>query len=192
MADTFGQAELLEGRNRIPPADDAKGPAFGHGLGHRPGALGKGREFKDTHRAVPYHQAGPLEGLPKGLRGARADVQDAPAGRYLFHRHDSVLSVGGKALGNDDIHRQVEAHARGLGLGEDFPGCLQRLILHQGIANRMALGLEEGVGHTAADEQGIGPAEEVTDDPDLVRDLGPAQDDDKGVLRCLQRLSQGF
>ena len=49
----------------------------------------------------------------------------------------------------------------------------------------MALGLEEGEDHAAADQQLVGLAEQVVDDPELVGDLGAAEHDDVGPLRAL-------
>lgn len=54
----------------------------------------------------------------------------------------------------------------------------------------MALGLEEGVGHAAADEDAVGLAEELVDDGELVGDLGAAERDDVGPLDVLGELLQ--
>ncbi len=46
----------------------------------------------------------------------------------------------------------------------------------------LALRVEEGVGHAAADDDGVGFVEEVVDDVDLVGDLGSADDGDEGLV----------
>ena len=65
-------------------------------------------------------------------------------------------------------------------------GEIDEVRLELRVAHRNALGLEEGVGHAAADQQGIDLVEQVLDDLDLVGDLGPAQDRHEGALRRLQ------
>ena len=50
------------------------------------------------------------------------------------------------------------------------------------LAGGLALGVEEGVGHAAADEDGVGLVEQVVDDFDLVGDLGAADDGDEGLV----------
>ena len=45
---------------------------------------------------------------------------------------------------------------------------------------------EQRVRHAAAEEQGIDPVEQMTDDAELVRDLGAAEDGDEGPLRVVQ------
>ena len=58
--------------------------------------------------------------------------------------------------------------------------------IQQGGADAPAQGHLEGIGHAAADEDGVGLLQEVVDHPDLVRDLGPAQDGHQGALGLLQ------
>ena len=53
---------------------------------------------------------------------------------------------------------------------------------------RLALRVEEGVGHAAADDDGVGLVEEVVDDLDLVGDFGSADDGDEGLVG----LGEGF
>ena len=52
----------------------------------------------------------------------------------------------------------------------------------EGFAGGLALGVEEGVGHAAADDDGVSLVEQVVDDLDLVGDLGSADDGDEGLV----------
>ena len=51
-------------------------------------------------------------------------------------------------------------------------------------------GLEERVGHGAADEERVDLAEQVLDDLELVRDLGAAEDRDERPFGALERLAE--
>ncbi|CAM5692219.1 hypothetical protein SHIRM173S_07013 [Streptomyces hirsutus] len=63
-------------------------------------------------------------------------------------------------------------------------------LLDQRRADLVALGLEEGVRHAAADEDAVGLAEQFVDDGELVGDLGAAEGDDVGPLDVVRELLQ--
>jgi hypothetical protein len=63
-------------------------------------------------------------------------------------------------------------------------------VFDQRIAHLKAHCFEKGVRHPAADEQAVAFCQQALDDADLVRDLGPAQDGDVGVLGALGCLPQ--
>ncbi len=64
------------------------------------------------------------------------------------------------------------------------------ILLGQRLADRDALGVQEGVGHAAADHQRVDLVDEVFEQVDLGRDLGAADDRDDGLGRRAQRLLQ--
>ena len=61
--------------------------------------------------------------------------------------------------------------------------------VQQGGADGAALGHLEGVGHAAADDDGVGLLEQAVDDADLVGDLGAAQNGHQGTLGFVQGLA---
>ena len=107
---------------------------------------------------------------------AGPDVHRRPRVGDLRGRHDLVLGAAGDLLGHDDVGRQHEGHALRLGRVQDALGVLDAVTLEQALADGVALGHEERVGHAAADDEGVDPVHEVLEDPHLVRDLGAADD----------------
>jgi hypothetical protein len=105
----------------------------------------------------------------------------------LVGAHHLALGLGGKSVGDDDVHGQDEFAAPFL---QELGSELDRALFNQGVAHLVPLGLEEGIGHAPADEQGIRLGEEVLDHADLVRDLGAAQDGHEGALGILDGLAQ--
>ena len=95
-------------------------------------------------------------------------------------------------VGNYVIDRQQELHVVRLGVGESLRGEINLVGLEQRLADLVALRLEEGVGHAAANDQGVHLAHQVLDDADLVAHLGAAKDCDERLLRMRQRLAQIF
>ncbi len=67
------------------------------------------------------------------------------------------------------------------GLGEGGFGYVDLVGFDERLAGGLALCVEEGVGHAAADDDGVGLVEQVVDDLDLVGDFGSADDGDEGL-----------
>ena len=64
-------------------------------------------------------------------------------------------------------------------------GELHPLLLDQRVAGPVTLGAEEAEAHRAADQDPVGGLEEALDHPDLVGDLGAAEDDDERPCRVV-------
>ncbi len=92
------------------------------------------------------------------------------AGSVLYSR------PAGDLLGHDDVDRQDDPDAVLLGRGQDAPGVLDPVGLGQALADGLALGEQERVGHAPAQDEQVDLLEQVVDDLDLVADLGPAED----------------
>ena len=86
------------------------------------------------------------------------------------------------SLPQDVVDGQKQLDTLGLGLVEKLQREGEALVVAEGIADLAAGGLHEGVGHAAADEQGVDLFNQVGDDADLVLDLGAAEDGHEGAL----------
>ena len=84
------------------------------------------------------------------------------------------------------IDRKKELHTFVGSLLNHFTGVVQSVFFQKRLADLLALSLQEGIGHTAADDDGVGLLEEVIDDSNLVGDFCAAKDSDKGALRVVQ------
>ncbi len=74
------------------------------------------------------------------------------------------------------IDGQQELDLALLRFGEQLLGEFDFVFFQQRFADLFTLGLEEGVSHAAADEEGIDLLHQVADDFDFVADLGAAED----------------
>ena len=70
-------------------------------------------------------------------------------------------------------------------------GALDPILFLQGVAHGKALGQEEGVSHTATDDQGVGRVDEVIQNTDLRGDLGATDDSDEGTLGLGEDTGEG-
>ena len=182
MGHLLGKAQLLNGRRRVAAADDGDGAAVSHSAGHADGALCEVVPLGNAHGAVPDHGARALDSGGEQLNGLGPDVKAHPAVGYLAGVHHLALGVGVELLANLGVNGQQELHAGLLGLLQCGLGQVQLVLLAQGGANGVALGLEEGIGHAAADDQGVNFREQVVNNTYLVGDLRAAQDCHKGAL----------
>ena len=127
------------------------------------------------------------------LLGLRADIETHLVGRNGIRLHDfrSNRSVTGRESGvDDDIRRQNELNTGLLsGLDISLDG-FQLIFFQQRGTHLVALGLEEGVHHAAADNQAVGAAEKILDHAKLVRHLGAAEHDGQRTLRVLSSAGQ--
>ena len=93
-----------------------------------------------------------------------------------------MVGVGRELGGGDDVDGQHDLDALGLGLLEVAADGVELVLLEQARADLVALGLEEGEHHAAADEQPVDRADQVVDDAELVGDLRAAEHDDVGPV----------
>ena len=91
------------------------------------------------------------------------------------------LAVAGRERRvDDDVGGQQDLDAGLLRPLQVGPAGVELVLLEEALADLVALGLEEGEHHAAADEQLVGLAEQVVDDAELVGDLRAAEDHDVG------------
>ena len=94
------------------------------------------------------------------------------------------------SLATIDVDRQDDPDAVLLGRGEDPPRVLDAVGLGEALADGLALGEQERVGHAAAEDEHVDLGQQVVDDLDLVRDLGAAEDRRERPLRVLEQLRE--
>ncbi len=101
-----------------------------------------------------------------------------------------VLGPAGHFLGHDHIDREDDLNPVGLGLRQNSPRVVHAVGLGEALADRLALGEQERVGHAAPEDEHVDVAEEMVDDLDLVRHLGSAKDGGKRPLGRLEELRE--
>ena len=88
------------------------------------------------------------------------------------------------------VCRQQELQLVALRLFQKLARQFDLVFLHQRFADRLALGLEECVGHAATDDEDVNFIQKVSDDADLVADFSAAENGDERPLRVAQHLAQ--
>lgn len=164
-----------------PPPTTVKALLSSRASGDGRGAPGVVGVLEDAHRAVPEDGLGVGDLRRVQLTRLGTDVQALLVGGDLVRVDDRE---GGRGLalqvrelrGDQDVDREDQLDAGVLGALHVLLDDLHLVLLEQGDADLVALGVEEGVGHAAADEDAVGLAEQLVDDGELVGDLGAAQD----------------
>ena len=81
------------------------------------------------------------------------------------------VASAAKRGGDHRVDRDQQLDAVLLGLLQVVGRRGDLVVLAQGRPHLVSLGQEEGVGHTAADEEAVGLVQQVLDDAELVGDL---------------------
>ena len=133
------------------------------------------------------------ERLLDQLEALLADVDDVPARRELLGRDGLVLGAAGDLLGDHDVGRQQDLHAlaprprRGSRRASSTRSCSARLLpTDLPWASRNVLAMP------AADDQEVDLVDEVLEHPDLVADLGPADDRRERALGVARASCRGW
>ena len=87
------------------------------------------------------------------------------------------------------IYGKQEIHAAVSRFPDHLKCIVEAVFLKQGLADSHALCLQEGIRHTAADDNGVGLFQEIVDDRNLIGNLCTAEHRNKGALRVVKGLT---
>ena len=180
-----GEPETAYGGCGIAATDDGEAVDLGERRSDRPGALGEGVELEDPHRAVPEHGPGTADRLGEALARLGSDVEPDLVAGHRVGRHHGRGRVRVERGRDHDVGGQHDLDTALGGPAEVLAAGLHLVLLEQALADLVALRRQEGEHHPAADQQGVGLAEQVVDHRELVADLGAAEHDHVGPLRGL-------
>src|SRR5699024_4722744 len=178
----------------VAAADHGGGVGLSHSLGNSQGASGQGGVLEHAHGAVPNNGLAGQNGVSKQLLGLGSDVQTHHAGGHSVGSNhlyvDGSVDGIGEGSGHSGINGQQQLYALLLGLLHHVLAVVDLLVVHQAGANLVALGSQEGVGHAAADDQGVHLLQQVADHVQLVGNLGAAQDGGEGTNGIVHGVAQ--
>ncbi len=173
-------------------ADDggrAVAGGMGHGLGDDFGAVHKGLFLKDAHGAVPHNRFRGFDFVGIKGGGFGADVKPFHIVRDIAF-DNAGLGVVGHFVGDDGVDGEDDFAA---GFGEQGFGEIDFVLFGEALADGFALGEEKGVGHGAADEDGVGLGQQILDPGDFVRNFGAsAEDGDEGAVGVIEGFAEEF
>ena len=171
-----------------PPTTDSPSH-LGQRLGDRPGAVGERRGLEDAHRAVPEHR--PRRRRPPRRTPAPSPGRcRGPSASAGIASAATTCGCGSRSSDGNSVSTTMSvgstiSDAGLLGPPQVVAADVDLVLLEQALADLVALRLEEGEDHPAADQQRVGLAEQVVDHAELVGDLRAAEHDDVGPLGVL-------
>src|SRR5579863_4060292 len=167
VTDLVGITKLVNRCDGIAAADEGEGAicsGFGDCLCDTFCAGLKFGHFEDTHRSVLKDGLGMMNDIGELFARVLPDIEAHSAIGDVVAGCARVVGIRVEFVRDDRIGGQMDAHAFGLGLGEQLLCGLEAVVLTEGVADPAAGRLEEGISHPAADDD-IGRAfEEVFDD----------------------------
>jgi len=196
VGDFVGDAEFFGGGGGVASAHDRDGTSgggLGDGSGHGFRAFGKFLEFKDAGGAVPDDGFGAGDGVGEDLAGLGSAIEAFESiGDARLVIGCAGGGVGGKFVGGDVVHREVDFHAAGFGFFHQLSNDLGAFGVEEAVADGHVLeDFFEGVGHAAADDDFVGGLDEVADERDFVGDFRAAENGEEGALRVVEHGGEG-
>ena len=120
------------------------------------------------------------------LDAARSDIEDHVGRANLIDRDHPRRHVRRELLRHHHVDRQHDLALERLGLGQNIAGVGNQIVLAQRLADRLALGGEEGVGHAAADDQRLDLRQQMPEQVELGGNFCAANDRHHRMLRRLK------
>lgn len=186
MGHLSGTSGLLGGSDGVSSSNDGDGSVLlgevGKDVDNSHGSGGEGLELEDSHRSVHDDGLAVSKLLLLESGGLRTVVKSHPAIRDLVNRDDLGLGLGVELVSDNNVDREDDLLSELLGLGHDFLGGLNEVVLAEGGSGLEALGLEEGEHHTSSDDDLVALVEKSVEDGDLGRNLGSSNNGGHGLL----------
>src|SRR6266481_373239 len=151
------------------------------GLGDLERAFRERGHFEYAHGTVPDNGFYNGNFLTIGFDGFGTDVQAHPAVGCGGDGNGLRRGVRFEFRADDVIHGKQQCEFLLLGFFTQTPREVQFVVFDQRLADGLAVGIEEGVRHAAANEHGVGNFHQVFDDFDFVADFGPTENRDEGT-----------
>ena len=175
---------------RISAADDGGGVCLCQSLGNCLCAVCKVWHLERSHGAVPYNGLGVLHSVAEDLLCLRSDIQAFPVLRDLACFYHALIGIVGEIVRDHGVNGKQKLHALLLSFFQHVQRIFAVIFLKKRFAYASALRLAEGIGHTAADDQGVYFIKQVLDHRDLAGNFSSAQDSYKRTLRIVHCISQ--
>ena len=188
MGNLVCKAELLNCRRAVAAADYSDCAGLCQCLGHCLGAVCELIELEYAHRSVPDDGACALYSVGEESDGLGADVH----AHEIFGNvalGENRLRVCGEFSRTVIVDREQELDALGCCLGYHVLCIVDTIRFEQRLADLIALCLLEGVGHAAADDDGVSLLKEVIDDVYLIGDLCATEDSNERALGIVKSLA---
>ena len=188
-------AEVLDSRSRIAAADDRRSIGFSKSCCNSLRSVCKNRVLEYTHRAVPDNGLGILYFCTVKSNGLRSDIHAHLVSRNLvdvdnFGLDGRIINRIREVISDNGINRKKKLLAELLCFLDHFLAVVKLGVIHKRSADFVALCLDEGICHAAADDEGIALFKKIGDDVQLVSNLGTAEDCDERTNRILNCIAE--
>ena len=194
MGHLIAEAELVNSRCGITAADNGGSIRLSKSLRNSDGSLCQNRIFEYAHRSVPHYGLSALYSLSELFCCLGSDIQSHHISRNrircAYAYFDLSIDRVREGLCAYSVNRKQQLLAELLRLLHHFLTIVDLRIINQGSADLIALCLQEGESHAAADDQGIALLKQIGDYIQLIRNLCAAQDGNEGSYRVLNRIAQ--
>ena len=193
VGDAVCEAELFASCCGVTAAYDGDCFGFSESFCYSDGTLCESGVFEYAHRSVPNNGLCVLDSVSKESSGLFADVETHLvcgncAGVNGFNSDFCVDGVR-EVCCDHGVNGKEELYACFFSLCHHFLAVVNLFFIEERSTDGVALSSEEGVSHTAADDEGINLGEEVVDNVELIGNLSTAEDCNEGTCGIFERFA---
>ena len=183
MRNAFCQTKLFDSSNAVAAANNAHCTALSNCLGNCFRTLAEGIHFEHAHRSVPNNHFCLSKCFSISLARFAADIKRHILLIQMLNAFSYMRSIRSKGSSHYEVGRQQQLNLVFLSLSQKLLRQLQLILFYKGFAHLVALSSEEGVSHTATNQQRINLIQQVADNADFVAYLCAADNSNEGMQR---------
>ena len=186
VAHVLGASRKLSGGDRVSSSDDGDSSLLlgqvSKNVDNSESSGGELFEFEDSHGSVHDDGLALGKGLLLFFGGLGSVVKSHPSVRDGISGNNLGLGILVELVGDDNVGRKKDGLSELLGLGHDFLGGLNVVVLNERGTNSKTLGLQEGEDHTSSNDDGVALVQKSLKDSDLSGNLGSSNNGGHGLL----------
>lgn len=180
VAHVSGTSGKLSGGNRVSSSDDGDSTLFlgqvSQDVDNSESSSGELFELEDSHRSVHDDSLAFGKGFLLLFGGLWSVVKSHPSLGDGIGGDNLGFGILVELVGNNDIGWKKDGLSEFVGLGHNFLGGLNEVVLDKRSSNFVSLGLQEGENHTSTDDDGVALVKKGVKDGDFGGDLGSSND----------------
>ena len=188
MTNFVSQAKFFDCSNGVTTTNDAYRAAFSNSFCHSFGTFAESIHFEYAHGAIPNNHLSIFQSISVSNASFFANVKSHAILVQFCNFFSCMFSISSKSFCHNQISRQQHIYAVSFCFSQQRFCKFNFIFFNQGFTHLIALSCQEGISHTATDEQGINFIQKVFDYTNFVRNFSTADDCSKGM----QRFSNSF
>ena len=181
MANLVSQAKFFNSSNRIATTNNTNSTALSNCFSYSFGTFAESVHFENAHRTVPNNHLRIFQSISISNTSFFTNVKSHAVLVQFCNFFSSVFSISSKCFCHYEVSRQQHIYAVCFSLSQQRFCQFNFIFFNQGFTHLVALCCQEGVSHTATNEEGINFIQKVFNYADFIGNFCTTNDCSKGM-----------